>query len=636
VFDSPSVTDACNPAGVTLRIVSTTTNFTCGNSYIATRTWEATDACTNRIVCSQSVTVVDTTPPVVSCPPNRNVEFGNNWTFDSPSGTDACDGTAASLRIVSTVTNTAGMCGPGYHVTRTWELSDICSNKVNCSQTITVRDTTPPMLTCAANKIASCSLPWQFDAPSATDLADGTDVLITIVMSQTNGSCPGTFTALRAWRAEDRCGNFSMCTQAVMNTQATISGSLLYYPNSAQAIAGIGIHCNGSTNVTVPSGLDGSYSFNLNPGGTYTIKPVEPPLLPQDDCRLTAGVTTFDISLIRQHILNPTRRLDSAFKILAADVNGRSDVSTVDISMIRRFILGVSNTMPSGIWRFVPADHVFSNPDSPWDAPTSRVHSALSSSLSGQNFYAIKMGDVNTTWSLCTAGSMSGFNEPIAFSETEPSVTFAVSCHTNAPAEPVTVHVRVRDFTQVTSLQFTLEWDPTLLTYRSTGQYGLSGLGAANFGTTMTTSGKLVVSWDDPSALGITLPDGSAIFSVTLDVAAQMDCVARVRIAGNGSPVPPEVAINYNLANFNTENGHIVVMSGNAPAPELSGAGFQAGEFSVAVPTAAGRRYILEFTDSLSDSEWQALPAIQGDGTVKTLSDPSPQSQQRFYRVRVE
>jgi hypothetical protein len=311
--------------------------------------------------------------------------------------------------------------------------------------------------------------------------------------------------------------------------------------------------------------------------------------------------------------------------------------------MVRRFILGVSNTLPPGLWRYVPSDYSFPNLDSPWNAPGARVHSSLSTSLSGQNFYAIKMGDVNHSWTplapamaMAMASPMAVFESGIIYENAEEaSVTFSVSCHTNAPAEPVTLYVKVKDFHEVTSVQFSMEWDPALLQFRETSDYALNGLSSGNFGTAMVNMGKLILSWDDPSSTAVTLPDGTAIFSVTFDVVTEMACVAPVHIVTNGS-FQPEVAVNFELAAFRAQSGHVVVMSDHVQPPQLSGAGFRAGEFSLAVPTSVGRRYILEFTDSLSDSNWQAFEAIEGDGTVKVLSDPSPNSQQRFYRIRVE
>src|SRR5678815_4471981 len=92
--------------------VSTVTNVTghCGTTFDATRIWAATDACGNSSSCSQKVTIVDTTAPVITCgSTNKTVEQGVAWTFDAPTATD--NSGSITIAIVSTVTNVTGHCG---------------------------------------------------------------------------------------------------------------------------------------------------------------------------------------------------------------------------------------------------------------------------------------------------------------------------------------------------------------------------------------------------------------------------------------------------------------------------------------------------------------------------------------------
>src|SRR2546425_2701870 len=99
------------------------------------------DACSNSARCSQTVTVVDTTAPVMNCASstNKTVQLGIAWTFDAPSATD--NSGTATITILSTVTNTAGHCGNPFDATRTWQATDACTNSAQCSQTVTVVDT---------------------------------------------------------------------------------------------------------------------------------------------------------------------------------------------------------------------------------------------------------------------------------------------------------------------------------------------------------------------------------------------------------------------------------------------------------------------------------------------------------------
>ncbi len=84
-FEPPTATGS----NVTVSVVSTTTNPACGDAYSATRTWVATDGNGYQAMCSQTIVVVDTTPPVISCGPDRTVAYGSDWTFNAPTARDA-------------------------------------------------------------------------------------------------------------------------------------------------------------------------------------------------------------------------------------------------------------------------------------------------------------------------------------------------------------------------------------------------------------------------------------------------------------------------------------------------------------------------------------------------------------------
>jgi hypothetical protein len=203
-FGTPVATDNCCLQGV--NVLGTFTNGTCPQ--FITRLWVAQDCCGNTNTCSQTVTVVDTTPPTIICVTNKTVECGTAWTFDSPTAFDNC--CLQGVYVQATFTN--GNC-PQF-ITRFWQAVDCCSNTSSCSQTVTVVDTTPPTLTCATNKTVQCGTPWTFDLPVATDNCC-TNPSISVVSTITNGT-PCDYTISRTWVAIDCCQNRSIpCTQIV-------------------------------------------------------------------------------------------------------------------------------------------------------------------------------------------------------------------------------------------------------------------------------------------------------------------------------------------------------------------------------------------------------------------------------------
>jgi hypothetical protein len=79
------------------------------------------------------------------CAPNKTVECGSLWDFDTPIALDACCGNNVAVAVLSDVNS--GSAYPRIY-TRTWQATDCHGNSATCSQTVTVVDTTPPVLSC--------------------------------------------------------------------------------------------------------------------------------------------------------------------------------------------------------------------------------------------------------------------------------------------------------------------------------------------------------------------------------------------------------------------------------------------------------------------------------------------------------
>ncbi|MGD0814113.1 MAG: HYR domain-containing protein [Verrucomicrobiota bacterium] len=165
-FDQPKTTSCCtsNFSGTTTNVlitsISTVTNGVCPK--FVTNTWLITDACGDSNTCSQVVTVVDTTPPMVHCPTNTVVvPLNSNCLLVIPSihiiATDNC--TPASLLVYSQ-SPPAGTIVPGPSATVTVTVTDLCGNSSQCIVTVLGESKTGPVVTCPTNMtVTNCTVP---------------------------------------------------------------------------------------------------------------------------------------------------------------------------------------------------------------------------------------------------------------------------------------------------------------------------------------------------------------------------------------------------------------------------------------------------------------------------------------------
>ncbi len=172
----------------------------------------------------------------------------------------------------------------------------------------------------------------------------------------------------------------------------TISG--IIHTTQNIPITGVTVELSGSDSQSVLTGADGTYSFDVAPGGDYVVAPSK-----SNDSIPNDGVTTFDITLARRHILI-VDTLDSPYKIIAGDINEELGMSTGDILQIRSLILGNTLIYPSGkLWQFIKSDYAFSDPLHPFTFDKTRTYDNLTTNQANQNFIGVKLGDVNESWS---------------------------------------------------------------------------------------------------------------------------------------------------------------------------------------------------------------------------------------------
>ena len=107
------------------------------------------------------------------------------------------------------------------------------------------------------------------------------------------------------------------------------------------------------------------------------------------------------------------------------------------------------------------------------------------------------------------------------------------------------VDVVVSGFDTVNSLQFTLNWDPSIIDYVSVGNFApLDGLDASNFGP-VPASGILSFSWFD--GVGY-LANGDVLFTVYFDVQGNVNDLSGITFGNNPTPIEAGVETAPNVS----------------------------------------------------------------------------------------
>ncbi len=200
---------------------------------------------------------------------------------------------------------------------------------------------------------------------------------------------------------------------------------------------------------------DGSFlNSNLIPNNSYVIKPSK-----NNDLGKSSGINATDVLFVQRHILNTTK-LNSAYKLIAADVNGDKIINATDVLRMKRMILTTDTTFTKGagvnkvdrLWEFVDSAYVFPDTTNPFPFKDSIVTSAtLNSTAANKTFIGVKLGDVNYDWQ---ASQARGVNpEPIELQYSISNGQLAIG------NEVIKIPITSNNFKDLVGMQYTLQFN---------------------------------------------------------------------------------------------------------------------------------------------------------------------------------
>lgn len=148
---------------------------------------------------------------------------------------------------------------------------------------------------------------------------------------------------------------------------------------------------------------------------------------------------------------------------------------------------------------------------------------------------------------------------------------FEIDNTTGDPGGTVAVNFKVRNFNNIVGMQFSIDWDPTILKFSSLSNItnAIRDFDAASFNTDskFTDAGNVILTWFDTGAEPNTLPDGTIIFTINFDIVGGSGSTTTVAITD--TPRKIEIIDNNEEDIGLSSSGGLFTASGNGGGATL-------------------------------------------------------------------
>lgn len=208
------------------------------------------------------------------------------------------------------------------------------------------------------------------------------------------------------------------------------------------------------------------------------------------------GISTFDILLIRKHLLN-IQPFISPYEHFAADVNQNGAISTIDILLTRKILLGIDSILPNEkSWRFIDPDFTFTT-NTPLQEPYEECLEIVDNSLIVMERIAIKIGDVNDS----ASPNISSHVERNTSDE-----TLKLKLSNRSTLDGIhNVEITLDESIEVHGLQMAMEYDKDKFHFIGLSPESSIALEAANIH--VSPDGLIKISWDNSYPINLRKDD---------------------------------------------------------------------------------------------------------------------------------
>lgn len=268
-------------------------------------------------------------------------------------------------------------------------------------------------------------------------------------------------------------------------------GFLFFLPDTPLSVAGQVLNAHGQAVDEVQVSCGVSATATSNNFGQYQCSGLDNgadiSVSAEKEENYAHKVTVLDLNRMWTHLLG-IDAFDSPYHIIAGDVDLSTGIANIDESLMHRLILQKETDLAAvPVWRFIPAVYEFPNPLMPFDPlfPEQIELENLLFDVFDQDFIGIKAGDV------ADEGDYPNIPALIV------TPAFILSDHEVACSaeSTITTELSVRDFTNLTGFQFSLEWDTSTVEFMAADGFNLSGFSDQNINTDLVAGGQLTFAW---------------------------------------------------------------------------------------------------------------------------------------------